>query len=92
MGSVMDVLRSSAPSSFCDACTVRNRAICSDLTRDELATLNGIGRQRKLHAGEQLIWEGDEAVLVANVILERWRTGRPLDLPGCDEAVPGNDA
>ena len=30
--------------------------------------LNGIGRMRKLRAGEQLIWEGDEAVLVANVI------------------------
>ena len=30
--------------------------------------LNGIGRQRRLSAGEQLIWEGDEAVLVANVV------------------------
>lgn len=64
----MDVLKSAAPSNFCDTCTVRNRAICSDLTRDELNALNGIGRQRKLRAGEQLIWEGDEAVLVANVI------------------------
>ena len=64
----MDVLKSAAPANFCDTCTVRNRAICSDLTRDELNALNGIGRQRKLRAGEQLIWEGDEAVLVANVI------------------------
>ncbi|MGQ7829659.1 Crp/Fnr family transcriptional regulator [Altererythrobacter sp. Z27] len=64
----MDVLKSAAPSSFCDTCTVRNRAICSDLSRDELNALNSIGRQRKLRAGEQLIWEGDEAVLVANVI------------------------
>ena len=57
-----------ARTSFCDTCTVRNRAICADLTRDELAMLNGIGRQRKLRPGEQLIWEGDEAVLVANVV------------------------
>lgn len=64
----MDIIGSTAPASFCEACTVRNRAICSDLTRDELAMLNGIGRQRKLRAGEQLIWEGDEAVLVANVV------------------------
>ena len=59
---------SAVSTTFCDACTVRNRAICSDLTRDELGALNSIGRQRKLRAGEQLIWEGDEAVLVANVI------------------------
>lgn len=64
----MDDLITAAPTSFCDTCSVRNRAICSDLSCDELAALNGIGRQRKLHAGEQLIWEGDEAVLVANVI------------------------
>lgn len=59
---------SPAPASFCDTCTVRNRAICSDLDSAELAVLNGIGRQRRLRAGEQLIWEGDEAVLVANVV------------------------
>lgn len=64
----MDAFGRTAPSSFCDTCTVRNRAICSELSSDELAMLNAIGRQRKLQAGEQLIWEGDEAVLVANVI------------------------
>ena len=64
----MDGNMSAGSSNFCDACTVRNRAICSDLTRDELGALNSIGRQRKLRAGEQLIWEGDEAVLVANVV------------------------
>lgn len=30
--------------------------------------LNAIGRRRRLKAGERLLWEGDEAVLVANVI------------------------
>ncbi|AXK42234.1 Crp/Fnr family transcriptional regulator [Erythrobacter aureus] len=56
------------PKSYCDACAIRNRAICADLDEREIALLNGIGRRRKLSAGEQLMWEGDEAVLVANVI------------------------
>lgn len=61
-------IMSAVTTTFCDTCTVRNRAICSDLTKEELGVLNSIGRQRKLRAGDQLIWEGDEAVLVANVI------------------------
>ena len=53
---------------FCQACQVRNRAICADLDEDEIVLLNSIGRRRALQAGEQLLWEGDEAVLVANVV------------------------
>lgn len=64
----MDGFKSTAGATFCDSCTVRNRAICSDLTREELGALNSIGRQRHLEPGEQLIWEGEEAVLVANVV------------------------
>ena len=56
------------PKSFCEACAIRNRAICADLDEQEIGLLNGIGRRRQLTAGEQLMWEGDEAVLVANVI------------------------
>ncbi|RIV85586.1 Crp/Fnr family transcriptional regulator [Aurantiacibacter zhengii] len=52
----------------CDTCVVRNRAICAGLGADELVTLNAIGRRRTLEPGEPLIWEGDESVLVANVI------------------------
>ncbi|WP_100865943.1 Crp/Fnr family transcriptional regulator [Novosphingobium kunmingense] len=55
-------------SDFCHSCSVRNRAICGGLHDDEIALLNNIGRRRTLRAGEQLSWEGDEAVLVANVI------------------------
>ena len=58
----------SRPKTFCDACAIRNRAICGDLDNREIGLLNGIGRRRRLAAGEQLMWEGDEAVLVANVI------------------------
>ncbi|WP_375291109.1 Crp/Fnr family transcriptional regulator [Qipengyuania sp.] len=52
----------------CDACVIRNRAICADLDASELAVLGKLGRKRKLEAGQSLIWEGDEAVLVANVM------------------------
>jgi CRP/FNR family transcriptional regulator len=47
---------------------VRNRAICSSLDNEELKALNLIGRRRNLAAGESLIWEGEDSVLVANVI------------------------
>lgn len=53
---------------FCQACAVRNRAICADLDREEIELLNAIGRRKTISPGEQLLWEGDEAVLVANVI------------------------
>jgi CRP/FNR family transcriptional regulator len=52
----------------CDTCVVRNRAICSALDAHEIGALNAIGRTRTLAPGESLIWEGDDSVLVANVI------------------------
>jgi len=52
----------------CDTCLVRNRAICAALDGEEIKLLNVIGRRRRLEAGESLIWEGDESLLVANVI------------------------
>ena len=52
----------------CDTCLVRNRAICSALDTQEITALNAIGRNRVLTPGESLIWEGDDSVLVANVI------------------------
>jgi len=55
-------------SNFCDTCAVRNRAICSDLDNEEIVALNLIGQRKRLSAGEQLLWEGDEAVVVANVV------------------------
>lgn len=54
--------------SSCDLCVVRNRAICAALDSSELSALNAIGRTRKLTAGESIIWEGEDSVLVANVI------------------------
>ena len=54
--------------SACELCVVRNRAICSAVDTKELDALNAIGRRRTLRAGESLIWEGEDSVLVANVI------------------------
>ncbi|MCZ8322143.1 MAG: Crp/Fnr family transcriptional regulator [Novosphingobium sp.] len=54
--------------SACDTCLVRNRAICAALDEHELSALNTIGRRRTLAPGESLIWEGEDSVLVANVI------------------------
>ena len=54
--------------SSCDTCVVRNRAICAALDQSEIDVLSTIGRRRNLVAGESLIWEGEESVLVANVI------------------------
>jgi CRP/FNR family transcriptional regulator len=53
---------------FCQACAIRNRAICAELDAAEIELLNSIGRRRHLSAGEQMLWEGGESVLVANVI------------------------
>lgn len=53
---------------YCDTCVVRNRAICAALDAGEIQALSTIGRRRTLEAGEALIWEGDDSVLVANVI------------------------
>lgn len=64
----MDRQTPSHVENFCQACTIRNRAICADLEDDEVALLNAIGRRRALEAGEQLMWEGEDAILVANVL------------------------
>lgn len=53
---------------FCQACVVRNHSICADLHDDEIVLLNAMGRRRQVRRGEQLLWQGEEAVLVANVV------------------------
>jgi CRP/FNR family transcriptional regulator len=52
----------------CAQCVVRNRAICSSLGTEELELLNRIGRRQTIKRGQALMWEGDESLLVANVI------------------------
>lgn len=64
----MQAVQSEPVLNFCQACTVRNRSICADLDDEEICLLNAIGRRKTIAPGEQLLWEGDDAVLVANVI------------------------
>jgi len=52
----------------CSQCIVRNRAICAGLEMDELELLSRQGRKQKVSKGETVFWEGDDAVVVANVI------------------------
>ena len=52
----------------CDTCVVRNRSICAALDSTEIQALNSISRLRSLSAGESLIWEGDDSILLANVV------------------------
>lgn len=52
----------------CAVCQVRNQAICGALMPAELEAMSRIGRKVDMRRGETLIWEGDEAILVANVI------------------------
>jgi CRP/FNR family transcriptional regulator, anaerobic regulatory protein len=52
----------------CDSCLVRNRAICAVLDSAEIVALNRIGRTRAIQAGRVLMWEGDDSLLVANVV------------------------
>ncbi|MEZ5710611.1 MAG: Crp/Fnr family transcriptional regulator [Blastomonas sp.] len=52
----------------CDTCLVRNRAICGSLESEELEVLNKLGRRHRIVRGQSLMWEGDDSLLVANVI------------------------
>ena len=54
--------------SDCISCVVRNRAICSSLKPEELVILGEMGRRQHVKAGETLLWEGDDAPVVANVL------------------------
>lgn len=52
----------------CSQCVVRNRAICAGLRPDELEALGQLGRKQKVLKGQTVVWEGDDALVVANVI------------------------
>ncbi len=54
--------------SHCDACVVRNRSICSALEPGARHLLGREGRIQTVKRGQTLVWEGEDALLVANVI------------------------
>lgn len=63
----------------CDTCVVRNRAICSVLDKDELGVLSHIGRTINLEKGKTLFWEGDESLMVANIVEGVFKLTSSLD-------------
>lgn len=52
----------------CAECSVRETAICQSLSSDSLEELSRKGRHRTIERGEAVLWQGDESVLVGNVI------------------------
>ena len=52
----------------CLSCIVCNRAICASLRPDELLLLGRMGRRQRVSSGHTLLWEGDDAPVVANVL------------------------
>jgi CRP/FNR family transcriptional regulator len=62
--------RQGEPSSggSCSDCLVRASAICGSLDAAGLAELGRMGRKVHLRPGQTLLWEGDESVLVGNVL------------------------
>ena len=52
----------------CSQCPVGRSAICACLPADSLEDLSRLGRKQKVKRGQTLVWEGDEALVVANVI------------------------
>lgn len=54
--------------SNCNACVVRNKAICAALRPEDRMLLGREGRIQTVPRGKTLVWEGEDAMLVANVI------------------------
>lgn len=54
--------------SQCATCVVRNKAVCGALSDDEREELGREGRTIQVKRGQTLLWEGEDALLVANVI------------------------
>ncbi|MET1755657.1 Crp/Fnr family transcriptional regulator [Novosphingobium sp. RD2P27] len=52
----------------CGRCAVRESAICHSLNESELDALNALGRHQTLKRGQTMVWQGDESLLVGNVI------------------------
>ena len=51
----------------CSECGVRDRALCAALSDVELASLSGLGVQRRLVRGETLVRAGDPPLVCANL-------------------------
>lgn len=52
----------------CEDCLVRGSAICAGLDGATLTELSGLGRRIHVPAGQTLVWEGDESIIVGNLL------------------------
>lgn len=52
----------------CTDCSVRERAICQSLSGSDLDTMSQMGRRHTVACGETLMWQGEEEMIVGNVI------------------------
>jgi CRP/FNR family transcriptional regulator, anaerobic regulatory protein len=52
----------------CQSCSVREKAICQVLCPEELEVLSQLGRRHTIASGETLMWQGDDEMVVGNVI------------------------
>ncbi|RYE51696.1 MAG: Crp/Fnr family transcriptional regulator, partial [Rhizobiaceae bacterium] len=52
----------------CADCSVREKAICQSLCEADLEELNRLGRRQTIARGQTLQWQGDDSLLVGNVI------------------------
>lgn len=54
--------------SACSNCSVREKAICQSLCEADLEAMSQMGRRHTIASGETLMWQGDEEMVVGNVI------------------------
>jgi CRP/FNR family transcriptional regulator len=52
----------------CSNCSVREMAICQPLSDSDLEEMGQMGRRHSISSGETLMWQGDEEMVVGNVI------------------------
>lgn len=52
----------------CTTCAVRERAICQSLCASDLEAMSHMGRRHTVASGDTLMWQGDEEMVVGNVI------------------------
>ena len=65
--------------SLCETCVVSNRAICSALDSTEMGQLNRIGRQIEIKKGHTLMWEGEDSLVVASIVVGIFKLSSSLE-------------
>lgn len=56
------------PPERCVHCKVRETSLCSSMSNRDLAALSGLGRTRRILAGQVINWPGDASTSCANIV------------------------